>query len=223
MSVLRGGLHRGLGFISCQKVDDSLRPPWLPICFSPLYSFPCITKELKHAAKCLLIIQQYINSSTDQTSPIYRENRDVFYLFKVKMSKTEFIKKKKEKNTLFRLDQQSLLHFPYSTEANELARNCVLRENYGFWVSGSLSCRAYARGTVSPSLRQKLQLRFEAALVLPYTLTDSQKNTVTPHTGCAMNINGCSSFGLTLQNRQWKMFMHDYVPPGPLHISSLMG
>lgn len=66
-------------------------------------------------------------------------------------------------------------------------------------MSGSLSCRACVGGTVRPSLRHRLQLRFEAALVLPYTLTDShtkkkKKNTVTPRPGCAMNINGGSSF-----------------------------
>lgn len=76
---------------------------------------------------------------------------------------------------MFRLDQQSLLHFPYSTKANELARNSVLRENYNSWVSGSLSCSTYVGGTVQPSLRQKLQLRFETALVLPHTLIESQK------------------------------------------------
>lgn len=137
-----------------KKVDDSLRPPWLLICFSPLYSLPCITKELKHAAKCLLIIQQYINSSTDQTSPIYREfcTLNSVYIYSTFLSENEqnLIYQKTKTKTLFRLDQQSLLHFPYSTEANELARNCVLRENYGFWVNGSLSCRAYARGNSEP-------------------------------------------------------------------------
>lgn len=62
-----------VGFISFQKADDSLWSCWPLFCCSLIYSSLCITGELKHAAGCLLIIQQHINSSTNEKQPIKRK------------------------------------------------------------------------------------------------------------------------------------------------------
>lgn len=205
-----------LGFISSQKASDSLWSPWPLICFSLIYSLPCVTSELKHAARSLLVIQQYINSSKDKTLPI-RENRDVIHLFKIKWAKLNLSK------TLFRLQQQSLLYFPCSSEANELARNCVLREHYCLRVSSSIYLRAYRDGTVCPSLKQSLQLRFEAAPVLPYTLTYSEK--ILSHLIPAVPWISMVALllGSLYKTDSKKMFLHGNASPGPLHISSIKG
>lgn len=58
-------------------------------------------------------------------------------------------------NTALWHNQQLLSHFPpqHKKQMNWQV-NCALRENYSSWVSGSLSYRVHARGTMSPSWRQ---------------------------------------------------------------------
>lgn len=88
---------------------------------------------------------------------------------KTEMSRTSFVPTRHSDtaNKRFRIS-------PAAQKQMNWEVNCALRENYSSWVSGSLSYRVHARGTMSPSWRQKLQLRFEAALVLPHTHTHTK-------------------------------------------------
>lgn len=93
---------------------------------------------------------------------------------------------------MFRLARQLLLHFAYSKKANELSKKLCFKRKQWLLSEGLFILQSPCEGHSDPPGRKKkkLQWRFEAVLVLPYTFRFT-KNTVTPQTGCAMNINGC--------------------------------
>lgn len=113
VAALRGGLYRELldSLVSRKQMTHG--------CFyDPLFVFPLIysplwaTGELKHAARCLLIILQHdINSAHNKTT----YNSSCFVFSKIKL-RTNLIPSKK--TALLNTVQQSCLCFSYKPKIN---------------------------------------------------------------------------------------------------------
>lgn len=132
-------------FISCQKseirdISHCGLPDFLFVFFLVLPSL-YDGKPFKHAAESVLITQQCTSGSS---------KRDAIYLFR------------KQKWAKLHLSQHGVPTQPTTASAFPPAAqkqmnwqvNCALRKNYSSWVSGSLSYRVHARGTMNPSWRQ---------------------------------------------------------------------